>query len=87
MRPDSTPGLTSFSNRLDYAKVYFQNALYEKKIEHSLFEPLLIPHSHQNLSCLRSSVHYPRFIEDDSAEELLTPLLRQLNVWCECSIT
>ena len=29
MRPDSTPGLTSFSNRLDYAKVYFQNALFQ----------------------------------------------------------
>ena len=37
---------------------------------------LLIPHSHPNLSCLRCGVDYPRFIDDDTAEELLTPLLR-----------
>ena len=47
---------------------------------------MLIPHSYQNLSCIESGVGYPRFIENDTAEELLTPLLRQLNFWCECGI-
>ena len=37
----------------------------------------------QNLSCLRSSVYYPRFIGNDTAEELLTPFLRQLKFWCK----
>ena len=46
-----------------------------------------MPDSHQNLSCLRSGVEYPRFTNDDTTEELLTPLLRQLNFWCECGIT
>ena len=44
-------------------------------------------HSHQNLSYLRSGVDYPRFLDDDTAEELLTPLLRQLNFWCECGVS
>ena len=44
------------------------------------------PDSHQNLSCLRSGVHYSRFIGKDTAEELLTPLLGQLNFWCENGI-
>ena len=43
-------------------------------------------HSHQNLSCLRSGVGYPRFIDDDTVEELFKPLLRQLNFWCKCGI-
>ena len=38
-----------------------------------------MPHSHQNLSCLRNGVDYSRFIGNDTAEELLTPLLRQFN--------
>ena len=29
----------------------------------------LIPHSHQNLSCLTSGVDYSRFIGNDTAEE------------------
>ena len=47
----------------------------------------LLPNSHQKLSCLRSGVDYPRFIDDDTAEELLRPLLRQLDFWCECGIS
>ena len=43
----------------------------------------LIPHSHENLSCLRSGVDNPRFIDDDTAEELFTALLRQPNFWHE----
>ena len=39
-----------------------------------------IPHSHQNLSCLKCGVDYSRFIGIYTAEELLTPLSRQLNV-------
>ena len=39
------------------------------------------------LSCLRSGVDHSRFIGNDSAEELLTPLLRQLNFWCESGIS
>ena len=39
-----------------------------------------IPNSHQNLCCLRSGVDYFRFIGNDMAEELLTPLLKQLNI-------
>ena len=31
-------------------------------------------YSHQTLSCLRSGVDYSRFIGNDTAEELLTPL-------------
>ena len=46
----------------------------------------LIPHSHQNISCLRSGVGYARFIDNDSAVELLTPLLRQLKFWCKYGI-
>ena len=46
----------------------------------------LISHSHQNLSSHRSGVDYSRFICNDTAEELLTPLLRQYNFWCESSI-
>ena len=46
----------------------------------------VIPHSDQNLSCLRSGLEYPRFIDDDTGEELFTPFLRQLNFWCECSV-
>ena len=46
----------------------------------------LMPHSHKNLSCLRSGIGYPRFIDNDTAEGLLTPLLIQLNFWCECGI-
>ena len=46
-----------------------------------------MPHSHQSLNCLRSSVDYSRFIGNDTAEELLTPLLRQPNFWCESGIT
>ena len=47
----------------------------------------IIPHSHQNLSCLRSGVDYSQFIGNDTAEELLTPLLRQLlNFWRESGI-
>ena len=38
------------------------------------------------LSCLRTGVDYHRLIDDDTTEELLTPLLRQLSVWCECGI-
>ena len=45
-----------------------------------------IPHSHQNLSCLRNGVDYSRFIGNDTSEELLTPLLRQLNFWRESGI-
>ena len=44
----------------------------------------MIPHSHQNLSCLKSGVGL--FIDNDTAEEFLTPLLRQLKFQCECSI-
>ena len=36
--------------------------------------PSFIPSSHQNLGCLTSGVDYLRFIDDDTAEELLTPL-------------
>ena len=39
-----------------------------------------IPNSHQNLRCLTSGVDYFRFIGNGTAEELLTPLLRQLNI-------
>ena len=46
----------------------------------------LIPHSHLNLSCLRSGVDCSRFIGNDTGEELLTPLLRQPNFWCESGI-
>ena len=45
----------------------------------------LLPHSRQNISCLRSGIGYLRVIDNDSAEELFTSLLRQLNFWCECS--
>ena len=47
----------------------------------------LIPHLHQNLSCLKSGVDCSGFIGSDTAEELLTQLSRQLNVWCESGIT
>ena len=43
-------------------------------------------HSHQNVSCLRSGVGYPRFIDNDTADELLLPLLRQLNFCCKFGI-
>ena len=36
-----------------------------------------IPHSHQNLSCLRNGEDYSRFIGNDTAEEQLTVLLRR----------
>ena len=42
--------------------------------------------SSQNLSCLRSGVDYFRFTGNNNAEELLTTLLRQLNVWCESGV-
>ena len=44
----------------------------------------LTPHSHQNVICLRSGEGYCRFyfIEFDTANELLTPLLTQLNFLC-----
>ena len=46
-----------------------------------------MPHSHQKLSYLRFDVDYPQFIDEELlAEELLTPLFRQLNFWCECSL-
>ena len=45
-----------------------------------------IPHSHQNLSCVKTGVDYSRFTVNDTAEELLTPLLRQLYFWCEIGI-
>ena len=45
-----------------------------------------MPHSRQKLSCLRRSVDHPQFIDDEAAEELLTPLLRQFNFLCECGI-
>ena len=38
----------------------------------------LIPHSRQKLSCIGNN---------DTAQELLTPLLRQLNFWCKSGIT
>ena len=44
----------------------------------------LIPHSHQNLCFLKSGVGHPR--DNDFAVELFTPLLIQLNVWCECGL-
>ena len=44
-------------------------------------------HSHQNLSCRKTGVDCPRFIDNDTATELSTPLLRQHNCWCECGIT
>ena len=50
---------------------------------------LLIPHSHQNLqnlSSLRSGVDCSGVKGNDTAEELLTPLVRQLNSWCESDI-
>ena len=46
----------------------------------------LITHSHQNLSCIKTGVDCPRFIGNDTAEELFTPLLRQLNFLCKCGI-
>ena len=46
----------------------------------------VVPHSHQTSSYLRSGVDDSRFIGNDTAEELLTPLLRQLNFWCESGI-
>ena len=46
----------------------------------------IIPHSHQNLSCLRSGADCSRFMGNDTAKKLLTPLLRQLNFWCESGI-
>ena len=39
----------------------------------------IIPHSHQNLTSLRSDVDYSRFIGNDTTEELLISLLGQLN--------
>ena len=36
---------------------------------------VLIPHSHQSLTCLKSGVDYSRFIGNDTAEELITPPL------------
>ena len=47
---------------------------------------LPIPHSHQNLACPTNGVDYSRFIDNETAEELLTLLLRQLNFWCEYGI-
>ena len=41
-------------------------------------------HSHQD--CPKSSVGYLCFKDNDTTKELLTPLLRQLNFWRECSI-
>ena len=46
-----------------------------------------IPHLHQNFSCLGSGVDQCRFMGNDTAEELLTPLLRQLNFWCESGMS
>ena len=43
--------------------------------------------THQNLSCLRSGADYSRFTGSNTAEELLTTLLRQLNVWCESDVS
>ena len=56
------------------------------KITTSLRPLVLVLHSHQNLSCLRSSMDYAGVIGNDTAEKLLTPLLRQLNFWCEGGI-
>ena len=47
----------------------------------------LIPHSHQNLSCLKTDAECPQFIDNDTAKELFIPLVRQLKFWCECGIT
>ena len=43
----------------------------------------LLPHSLENINCFKSGVGYSRFIEIDTANELLTQLLRQLNFRCE----
>ena len=37
--------------------------------------PCIIPHSYQNLICLRSGADYSQFIDNDAAEELLTSLI------------
>ena len=47
-----------------------------------LYTPPRMEHPRQNLSCLRSGVDYSRFTGSNTVEELLTTLLRQLNV-CE----
>ena len=47
----------------------------------------LIPHSHQNLSCLKSGVNYSSTVSLPINQEQSTPLLRQIKFWCECGIT
>ena len=54
---------------------------------HNLLPHALISFAQQNLSCFRGGVGYSRFIGNNTAEELLTPLLRQFNFWCESGIT
>ena len=44
-------------------------------------------HPRQNLSCPRSGVDYSRFTGSNTAEELLTTLLRQPSVWCESGVS
>ena len=39
------------------------------------------------LKLSRSGVDYSRFTGNDTAEELITTLLRQLNVWCESGVS
>ena len=47
---------------------------------------ILLPEKSQKGWVLRSDAAYPPFIDNDTAEELLTPLLTQLNFQCECGI-
>ena len=43
-------------------------------------------HFYQGLNCLKNGGGYPRFIDNDTAQELITPILRQCNFWCEYGI-
>ena len=43
----------------------------------------IIPHSRQELSCLKSNVSYSSAVSLPIDQEESTPLLRQLKFWCE----
>ena len=63
-------------------KYWLCTTFKENKLESSP----LIPHSHQKSSCLKSGVSFSSTVSLPIKQENSTPLLRQLNFWCECGI-
>ena len=64
----------------------FKEDGYIIKLVFSRFVRGIIPHSHQNLSCLRSDVSNFLAVSLSVNRGQLAPLLRQLMFWCECGI-